>query len=169
MYSYFAAPPRSISIVRWIPAVMILAASCCDCGTRKCEAQDAESRHQMVMEHLKQQAVKVSSDCLTNVSTLDDWKRIRPQLKLQMLDMLGLDPYPVRTPLKVKVTGTLKRAEYTIEKIVFQSMPGLYVTGNFYVPEKADQPLPTILYLCGHSPGPFGAKVNYQDRAVWFA
>jgi hypothetical protein len=46
----------------------------------------------MVIEHLKQQAVKVSSDCLTNVLTLEDWKRNRPQLKRQLLDMLGLNP-----------------------------------------------------------------------------
>jgi hypothetical protein len=29
--------------------------------------------------------------------------------------------------------------------------------------------LPTILYVCGHSPHPLGAKWNYQDRAIWFA
>ena len=63
----------------------------------------------------------------------------------------------------------LDRPEYRIEKIVFQSRPGLYVTGNFYLPKKAAPPLPTILYVCGHSPHPLGAKGAYQDRAFWFA
>ena len=31
------------------------------------------------------------------------------------------------------------------------------------------KPLPTILYLCGHSPHPQGAKTQYQDRTQWFA
>src|SRR5436189_53122 len=50
-----------------------------------------------------------------------------------------------------------------------QSLPGLYVTGSFYVPNRSSDPLPTILYLCGHSPHPLGAKSDYQDRAIWFA
>jgi len=65
--------------------------------------------------------------------------------------------------------GRLERDAYRIEKLVFQSLPGLYVTGNFYVPKSATKPLPTILYLCGHSPHPLGAKFQYQDRAIWFA
>ncbi|HKS37546.1 MAG TPA: acetylxylan esterase, partial [Verrucomicrobiae bacterium] len=73
------------------------------------------------------------------------------------------------TPLKPKITGVLERESYRIEKVVFQSLPGLYVTGNFYVPKDGTGRLPTILYLCGHAPYPLGAKFNYQDRAAWFA
>ena len=68
--------------------------------------------------------------------------------------MLGLDPLPARTPLKAQITGRLERDAYRIEKLVFQSLPGLYVTGNFYVPNGPAKSLPTILYLCGHSPHP---------------
>src|SRR5262249_26969018 len=83
--------------------------------------------------------------------------------------MLGLDPLPTRTPLKVQITGTLDRPRYRIENVAFQSMPGLYVTGNFYIPKDTAHPLPTILYLCGHMPHPLGAKFHYQDRPSWFA
>jgi cephalosporin-C deacetylase-like acetyl esterase len=83
--------------------------------------------------------------------------------------MLGLDPLPERTPLKAEIKGTLERAEYRVEKVVYQSLPGLYVTGNFYLPKKHAPPLPAILYVCGHSPHPLGAKWSYQDRAAWFA
>jgi hypothetical protein len=48
-------------------------------------------------------------------------------------------------------------------------MPGLYVTGNFYVPAGSSRSLPTILYLCGHTPHPLGAKFHFQDRGIWFA
>jgi cephalosporin-C deacetylase-like acetyl esterase len=83
--------------------------------------------------------------------------------------MLGLDPLPERTPLHARITGTLDRPEYRIEKVVFQSSLDLYVTGNFYIPKDGQLPLPTILYLCGHSPHPQGAKTQYQDRTQWFA
>jgi cephalosporin-C deacetylase-like acetyl esterase len=131
--------------------------------------ETAAQRHAMATNHLKRVAMEMSARCLEDVRTLEDWQRQRAQRRRELLDMLGLDPLPTRTPLKARVTGTLDRPAYRIEKVVFQSSPGLYVTGNFYVPKDVPQPLPTILYLCGHSPHPRGAKTQYQDRAQWFA
>ncbi len=133
-------------------------------------AQDsAAQRQEMATNQLKRLAAEMTAQCLNDVRTLDDWKKRQPELRRQLLDMLGLDPLPKRTPLKPQITGRLERDAYRIEKIVFQSLPGLYVTGNFYIPKGASQALPTILYLCGHSPHPLGAKFQYQDRAIWFA
>jgi hypothetical protein len=131
-------------------------------------AQENAAAARMATNHLKRVAAgyrHVASD----VRTLDDWKQRRPDLRRQLLEMLGLSPLPARTPLKSKITGVLERETYRIEKVVFQSLPGLYVTGNFYVPKRSVKPLPAILYLCGHAPHPLGAKFNYQDRAAWFA
>jgi cephalosporin-C deacetylase-like acetyl esterase len=133
-------------------------------------AQDgANKRHQLVLTYLKDTAADLSRRCLTSVDSLETWKKQRPALRQQLLYMLGLDPLPTRTALKAQITGTVERPKYRIEKIVFQSLPGLYVTGNFYVPTGSSSPLPTILYVCGHSPHPLGAKFSYQDRAIWFA
>jgi len=131
--------------------------------------ESAAQRHQMATNYLKRVAAELSARCLSDVRSLDDWKQRRPEFRRQLLEMLGLSPLPPRTPLKPKITGVLEREAYRIEKIVFQSLPGLYVTGNFYVPKNIVERLPTILYLCGHAPHPLGAKFNYQDRAAWFA
>src|SRR3989449_1080814 len=131
--------------------------------------ETAAQRHEMATNQLKGLAADMSSQCLSDIRTLDDWKKQRPELRRQLLEMLGLDPLPARTPLKAQITGRLERDAYRIEKIIFQSLPGLYVTGNFYVPNGPAQSLPTILYLCGHSPHPLGAKAEYQDRAQWYA
>jgi dienelactone hydrolase len=131
--------------------------------------ETAGQRHGMATNQLIRIAAEMSARCLSDVRTLDDWKKQRVELRRQLLEMLGLDPLPARTPLRVQITGWLERDAYRIEKIVFQSLPGLYVTGNFYVPERSAEPLPTVLYLCWHSPHPLGAKFHYQDRAVWFA
>src|SRR6266699_2584127 len=131
--------------------------------------ETAGQRHTMATNQLKEIAAVVSLQCLTGIRSLEDWKKQRPELRRQLLEMLGLDPLPARTPLKAQITGRLERDAYRIERIIFQSLPGLYVTGNFYVPNGAAKSLPAILYLCGHSPHPLGAKVEYQDRALWFA
>src|SRR5688572_23593237 len=126
-------------------------------------------RHERMIEHLKSVAAELSAGSLTDVTSLEDWKVQRPRLLREMRYMLGLDPLPDRTPLQARITGVLDRPEYRIEKLVFQSLPGLYVTGNFYLPKKPAPPFAAVLYVCGHNPHPLGAKYYYQDRAIWFA
>ncbi|MCL4177899.1 MAG: acetylxylan esterase [Verrucomicrobia bacterium] len=131
--------------------------------------ETAVQRHTMATNQLTRLAREMSARCLNEVDSLASWQGRRAELRRQLLEMLGLDPLPVRTPLKFEITGRLERAGYAIEKVVYQSLPGLYVTGSFYVPHGNPGPRPTILYVCGHSADPLGAKVHYQDRAAWFA
>lgn len=81
--------------------------------------------------------------------------------------MLGLRPMPARTPLRPKVTGTLKRDGYVVEKLHFQSIPGVYVPANLYRPASTSARLPAVLYLCGHGIGK--ASPGYQAHPRWFA
>ena len=55
-----------------------------------------------------------------------------------------------RTPLNPRITGTVERQGYRIEKIAFESRPRLYVTANLYVPTGAGRH-PAILGPLGHS------------------
>ncbi len=86
--------------------------------------------------------------------------------RTRWLQCLGLWPLPERTPLEAEVTGTLERDDYLLEKVHFQSVPGAHVAGNIYRPKEIDEPLPAVLYLCGHTRG----KVNltYQQNPRWF-
>jgi hypothetical protein len=111
---------------------------------------------------------------LADVKTLDDWQAKRPRLREQMLEMLGLWPMPERTDLEATITGTVDAGEFVVEKLHFQSRPGLYVTANFYRPKHVDKPLPTILYVCGHGMVKvdgvaYGAKAYYEHHPAWFA
>lgn len=65
----------------------------------------------------------------------------------------GLGGLPERTPLHARVVGSLSRDGYRIEKIIFQSQPGLYVTANLYLPATGNGPFPAILFPLGHEPG----------------
>ncbi len=55
-----------------------------------------------------------------------------------------------RNPLNPRVTGTIERRDYRIEKLTFESRPRLYVTANLYVPAGAGRH-PAILAPLGHS------------------
>ncbi|MCS6953334.1 MAG: acetylxylan esterase [Bryobacteraceae bacterium] len=67
--------------------------------------------------------------------------------------MRALGGFPERTPLNARVTGVLERNDYRIEKIVFESQPGFFVTANLYVPKTGKPPYPAILFPLGHEPG----------------
>ena len=59
-------------------------------------------------------------------------------------------PLPERTPLNAKTTKTIQRTGYTVENVLFESLPGYHVTGNVYRPD-GDGPFPGVLLPCGHS------------------
>lgn len=132
-------------------------------------AENAVARQKQVVAYLKRSAAEVTSNALASVNSFESWTAIREEKRREYLYMLGLNPMPERTPIEAEVSGLIETPTYRVEKIVFQSSPKLYVTGNFYIPSDASTPLPTILYVCGHSPHPLGAKYHYQDRAQWFA
>jgi dienelactone hydrolase len=126
----------------------------------------------MIDKYLAAETDKLSLKFLDNARTLDDWQKKRPRLYQEYMDMLGLWPLPAKTPLHATLTGTLERHGAVIEKIHFQSRPGLYVTANLYRPKDAPpgRRLPAIVYVCGHSGrGRDGNKTAFQDHGLWFA
>ena len=111
---------------------------------------------------------------LTQFESLEDWEKVRGQYRTELFDMLGLNPLPTKTELNPIVTGTVEHPEFVVEKVQFQSMPGLYVTGNFYRPKVVQEKLPTILYVCGHGQVKkdgvsYGNKTHYHYHGSWFA
>jgi dienelactone hydrolase len=131
------------------------------------EPTDPMARHAGFIRAIQRAAAEVTAAGIPGGDSLESWNRRRPEVREKLLSMLGLSPLPKRTPLRARVTGVVARDGYRIEKLVLQSSPGLYVTANLYLPDGPGR-RPTILYLCGHSPHPAGAKWDYQDRALWF-
>jgi cephalosporin-C deacetylase-like acetyl esterase len=74
----------------------------------------------------------------------------------------AFSPLPDRTPLNPLVTGVMERPGYRMEKVIFESRPNCFVTGNLYIPEKIDKPCPGVLGTCGHS-GNGKAELRYQE------
>src|SRR5262252_2947282 len=93
----------------------------------------------MLDAYLKDQVKGIASDCLADLTTKEAWEKRRPELRQQFLDMMGLWPLPPKTDLKATVVGTVDAGDFTVERLHFQSMPGLYVTANFYLPKGKPQ------------------------------
>ncbi len=117
---------------------------------------------------------QIAADTREALASVDDWEAFLDVSRDQLLDMLGLSPFPEKTPLQATVTGTVEHPAFTVEKLHFQSLPGMYVTANLYLPKNLKGPAPAILYVCGHATVikdgyNYGAKVHYQHHPAWFA
>ena len=53
-------------------------------------------------------------------------------------------------PLHARITGILKTDTHTIEKVIFESLPGFYITANLYRPNRPGR-YPAVLVPSGHT------------------
>jgi hypothetical protein len=93
--------------------------------------------------------------------TREEWEARAAEVRPRVLRALGLDPLPERTPLNARTVGETQRDGYRIQRIVFESRPGLPVTANVYVPD-GDGPFPLVLCPVGH----WGRGKNEPEAAA---
>jgi dienelactone hydrolase len=131
------------------------------------------SGDEMIHKYLAAETKRISAKFMDGATTRADWEKVRPRMKREFLNMLGLDPLPEKTPLKATPTRSIEKGDVLIVCLHYQSIPGLYVTANLYVPKgagTAKAKFPAILYACGHSGrGRDGNKTAFQDHGMWFA
>lgn len=81
------------------------------------------------------------------------WERRAGELRQQMLVSLGMYPMPTLAAVKPVVHSRRELDGYAIEKVYFESLPGLYVTGSLYSPTSPlaeGQKRPAVLCPHGH-------------------
>ncbi|MFI5386412.1 MAG: alpha/beta hydrolase family protein [Fimbriimonadales bacterium] len=96
--------------------------------------------------------------------------------KVHVVKTLGLHPLPPRQDLNARVTGTIQRDGYRIEKLRYESRPGLLVTAHLYLPEtlptpnaqRPTPPFPLVVSSHGTWKGKKAAPVS-QARGTSFA
>ena len=150
--------------------VFLLTALCASAA----EPQSATRANRLLADSFAREVASIDSHPLAEPTSAEQWETTRTELRRELAEMLGLDPMPARTPLKVEKTGEVKGDGFVVEKMHYQSLPGLYVTANLFRPEKSEGRLPAILYVCGHSNVvkdgvSLGNKTGYQHHGEWFA
>jgi cephalosporin-C deacetylase-like acetyl esterase len=121
----------------------------------------------LLINHLTKQAMDyyVIRDMeIAKLKTKSDWAKRQNLIKDKLMEIVG--PFPEKTPLNPRITGTIKKEGYRIDKIVYESMPGFYVTGCLYVPDVIKGKAPAILNVIGHNQEAFRAPlyqvINYN-------
>ncbi|MBI1325462.1 hypothetical protein GC170_20040 [bacterium] len=150
--------PLRISL-KAVVTVLILISS-------EAQAQDKESR---LYRHLQDQAIsrlearsaqrlsmKAAGDVEAKAKAAREWIR----------EALG--PWPEKTPLNAKITGTIEGAGVKVEKVLFESRPGHHVTAALYLPTDIPPPWPGVIVPCGHSANGKAAE-TYQRVSILLA
>ena len=74
----------------------------------------------------------------------------REELQFNLRMAAGLYPWPEKTPLNTRRELVGEYDGYTIYRIMFESYPGLWSTGNLYLPRPLTGKCPAILSVIGH-------------------
>jgi dienelactone hydrolase len=82
--------------------------------------------------------------------TLAEWQARRAQLQKQILSSAGLLPMPAKTPLHPQIFGRIAKSDYSVEKVLIETMPGYWLGGNLYRPVGKSGKLPAIASPHGH-------------------
>lgn len=161
----------------FVPTALLLSTLIC-AASLFAAPPDTARGDKMLTDALRRETLRQRHAGTAAITTAEQWKTQRGELRAQLFDMLGLNPLPEKTDLKPVITGTLEKhlpeGDIVVEKLHFQSRPGLYVTANLYRPKLVREPLPAILYVCGHSQQKrgdvsLGNKTAYQHHGIWFA
>jgi len=109
---------------------------------------------------------RLSAEARAKLKTREDAEAYVRRVQDKVRRCFG--PPPEKTPLKPRITGTVDRRTYRIEKVIFESRPGMLVTANLYVPQGRKLPLPGVVGTCGHSSNGKAAE-PYQSFAQGLA
>jgi len=92
-----------------------------------------------------------------------DWEKRQEEVRDKLKTIIG--DFPDKTPLNPKVTGILKGDGFRVEKVIYESQPGLYITAALFIPDGLEKKAPAILYCSGHTWDSFRSE-TYQHASI---
>jgi len=105
-------------------------------------------------------------------STQAEWQQRAQRIREGILRGGDLLPLPKKCPLNPIIHSKRDRDGYSIENAAFESLPGVFVTGNLYRPTKGKAPFAGVLCPHGHwsDPNDEGRfRADMQKRCATFA
>ncbi len=101
------------------------------------------------MNAIAQQELEKRGLTISGIRTVPEAEDRKLFVRQELLkDLGGLPDY--RGPLNARVTGEIHADSYNIEKVIYESLPGFYVTANLYRPNQSGR-YPAVLLQAGHT------------------
>jgi dienelactone hydrolase len=101
------------------------------------------------MDKIAQQQLQQRAEQISAIHTIAQAEQRKLAVRAKLVeDIGGLPNY--NGPLNARITGQINNDSYTIEKVIYESLPGFYVTANLYRPN-GKGPYPAVLLQAGHT------------------
>jgi hypothetical protein len=85
-----------------------------------------------------------------SIRTEEDLLKKQEYLRRTLLQMIGGLP-DQKSELNARITGTIQMEGYSIEKLIYESLPGFFVTALVYAPDDRSKKHPAVLVPAGHA------------------
>jgi dienelactone hydrolase len=100
--------------------------------------------------YTEEQATEVIENLKSQYKTQQEWLQRAEIIRQGILKGADLVPLPERTPLKPRYSEIRKYDGYSVRNVAIESLPGVFVTGSLYLPEKQKGKMAGILSTHGH-------------------
>ena len=117
-----------------------------------------KSSCQLALEQLEDRKATMAK-----LQTKNDHLLRLEHVKRKLIELVG--PLPAKTPLNARVTGVIQKADYRVEKLIYESMPGYHVSAALFVPDKLKGRAPAVIYASGHTSNGFRSD-TYQHIII---
>ncbi|HZB12339.1 MAG TPA: acetylxylan esterase [Chryseolinea sp.] len=104
----------------------------------------------------------------SSYTDLKGWERRADRIREGIKEGMNLSKDFTKSPLKPIIHSKRVYAGYSVENVAIESMPGFFVTGNLYRPEKVSSSYAAILSPHGHGKDP-RFQENVQKRCAALA
>ncbi|HEX5482794.1 MAG TPA: acetylxylan esterase, partial [Terriglobia bacterium] len=101
------------------------------------------------MNQIAQQELQERQKEIDQIHTVAQAEQRERWVRKTLIQLLGGLP-SYNGPLDARVTGRLQNDSYAIEKVIYRSLPGFYVTANVYRPNQPGR-YPAVLLQAGHT------------------
>src|SRR2546427_9857625 len=101
------------------------------------------------MDQIAQRQLQAREDAIAKIRSVAHAERRKQLVRETLLSLIGGLP-DYNGPLNPRITGRIQNESYTIEKVIFESLPGYFVTANLYRPNQSGR-YPGILLQSGHT------------------
>lgn len=112
---------------------------------------DNSARQKLIetLDGIASQQLAERAETLGRIQSRADAEKRKREVRERILSLIGGLPEHHGT-VAVKEFGTLQGDGFRIEKLAYESLPGLWVTANLYLPASGNGPFPAVLLAPGH-------------------
>ncbi len=124
------------------------------CALGASAQNDGAARQQLIerLDAIANRQLEERAQKVAAIQSRGAFEQRKAQVRAKILELIGGLPEH-RGPVAVKKFGSLAGDGFRVEKLAYESLPGLWVTANLYIPSSntsGDGPFPAVLLAPGH-------------------